>query len=208
MSNDFYDEDYYQRGIETGKSNYQNYRWIPELTIPMAMTIIDYLEIKRGDEILDYGCALGYLVKAFRLLGRNAFGVDISKYALKNVDHSVEKYCSSSPSEFHNRYDFCIAKDVFEHIEHKELRRIIDSQISANILFAVVPLGKRGKYIAPANNIDKSHIICEDLSWWTTFFKTSGLEIIKAEYEVRGIKDNYYLHYPKSHGFFTLGMSW
>ncbi len=49
---EFYDRDYYERGLASGKSNYDNYRWIPELTFPMAMTIIDVLGIRRGDRVL------------------------------------------------------------------------------------------------------------------------------------------------------------
>ena len=71
-----YNESYFERGLESGLSLYQNYRWIPELTIPMAMTIIDFLGIKRHQTILDFGCAKGFLVKAFRLLYRSAYGVD------------------------------------------------------------------------------------------------------------------------------------
>ena len=53
----------------------------------MAQVIIDYLDIHRGQKILDIGCAKGYLVKALRWLGRDAYGFDISDYALEKSDH-------------------------------------------------------------------------------------------------------------------------
>ena len=34
----YFDEDYYERGAETGKSLYSHYRWMPELTIPMSVS--------------------------------------------------------------------------------------------------------------------------------------------------------------------------
>ena len=34
-----YDKDYYENGVAKGISGYENYRWIPELTYPMAYTI-------------------------------------------------------------------------------------------------------------------------------------------------------------------------
>lgn len=90
-----YDEDYYERGIENGVSCYTNYRWLPELTIPMAATMIEYLGIDMGDRILDFGCAKGYLVKAFRLLHREAYGFDISDYARENAHDDIRKYVSN-----------------------------------------------------------------------------------------------------------------
>lgn len=89
---DMYGEDYFERGIQTGISLYENYRWMPELTIPFAMRIIDYLHIERGESILDVGCAKGYLVKAFKWLGRDAYGIDISSYAINNADTEIKSY--------------------------------------------------------------------------------------------------------------------
>src|SRR5512137_1682190 len=123
MSGIDYNEDYFERGLQTGKSNYQNYRWIPELTIPMAMSIIDFLELKPEHKILDFGCAKGYLVKALRLLRRQAWGMDISEYAISCVDSEVRQYCALSPHlvNLPKHFDFCVAKDVFEHISEKGL---------------------------------------------------------------------------------------
>ena len=90
-----YDADYFERGIETGKSRYQSYRWMPEATTAMAMAIIDELGIKPFDRVLDFGCAKGYLVRALRILHRQAWGVDISEYAISKVDKEVNGYCAT-----------------------------------------------------------------------------------------------------------------
>ena len=74
-----YDEDYFERGIESGKSLYTNYRWIPELTIPMCSFLNEQLGIGQSENVLDFGCAKGFIVKAMRLLGRNAYGVDLNQ---------------------------------------------------------------------------------------------------------------------------------
>lgn len=195
---EWFDEDYYERGLETGKSCYQNYRWIPELTIPMAMTIIDLLNIKRVDNVLDFGCGKGYLVKALRLLHRRAFGVDISKYALANVDHSVKKFCSSPDVKHCSIYDICIAKDVFEHVSYEQILPVLKG-IKAIQIFAVIPLGRNGKYFAEANNLDQSHEICEDLDWWEHTLQSAGWITTEIFDECEGIKS----HYGKgTHGFF------
>lgn len=201
---DKFDEDYYERGLETGKSCYQNYRWIPELTIPMAVSIIDYLGIKRGQTILDYGCAKGYLVKALRLLGRKAWGIDTSLYALGEIDERTINYCSPSKKFIipASSFDFCIAKDVFEHIEISELSIILKSLL-CHILFVIVPLGKESKYNAICNNLDNTHVICEDEEWWRKFFDKVGWEQKNFAFNVPGIKESYE-GINKAHGFFTL----
>ena len=44
---------------------------------------LDYLDVKEGKNLLDIACGRGYLLKAAELKGINAYGVDISKEAIK-----------------------------------------------------------------------------------------------------------------------------
>ena len=202
-----YNKDYYEHGIETGVSCYQNYRWLPELTISMAMTMIDHLGIKRGESILDFGCAKGFLVKAFRLLGREAVGVDISEYAIANCDPAVKDYCDFAhmrlgkwPNRQH--FHYCIAKDVFEHILESELEAtLLSIREQSSKLFVVVPLGENGKYTAEPNNYDVTHITCKPLSWWDDKLTEAGWLVEERRYHLAGIKDSYYEVYPEGHGF-------
>ena len=200
-----YNRDYFERGIELGVSCYQNYRWLPELTIPMAMAIVDYLGIMADKTVLDFGCSKGFLVKALRLLRREAWGVDVSKYAIDNVDPAVKNYCflKGEMENIPNVFDFCIAKDVFEHIPKEELPSEL-KEINARYLFAVIPLGDGVKYTALLNNCDVTHTICESKDWWIKAFRNNGWDFINFQFEVQGIKDHYYDIYPKAHGFFFL----
>jgi SAM-dependent methyltransferase len=200
-----FDRDYFERGIESGKSCYQNYRWIPELTIPLAMTIIDYLDIKPRQRVLDFGCSKGYLVKAMRWLHRTCYGLDISEYAIKNCDVEVAGYCfkNNGTIVFRNRFDFCIAKDVFEHVPLDALQKFLMSG-AAKKYFAVIPLGENGRYRAPANDMDVTHINCMTEEEWMEFFMTVGLNIDVFTFRIKGIKDSYYKEFPTAHGFFTL----
>lgn len=201
-----YDENYYEKGLETGVSNFSNYRWMPEATMAMAMTIIDHFGITKNQTLLDYGCAKGYLVKAFRLLRRKAWGIDISRYAISKVDPSVRLFCCDPVQMelygFPTIFDICIAKDVFEHIEYDKINERLRN-INSTLMFVIVPLGKNGKYNARANNLDKTHIICEHEVWWHTTFVESGWEVVDFTFKVDGIKDNYN-HIEKAHGFYTL----
>lgn len=205
MNGDFYNQDYFERGLETGKSCYQNYRWMPELTIPMAMAIVDHLLLLKEHSILDFGCAKGYLVKALRLLNRKAWGVDISRYAISQVPSDVACYCKLIEvcgNDFPKHFDWCIAKDVFEHIDEGILDNVL-TNIPARKMFAVIPLGDERGYFAKANNLDCSHVLCKDAEWWIHRFYDNKWFCSSWSYRVEGIKDSY-KDQERAHGFFTL----
>ena len=88
-----YDADYFERGVRTQKSGYQNYSWLPELTLKMAHHLVTQLPLEECQKVLDFGCAKGFLVKALRILDIEAYGVDISRYAIDCVDPEVRGLC-------------------------------------------------------------------------------------------------------------------
>ncbi len=65
---------------------YDDGRWIK-----VAQNIINYYKLNKGSKILDIGCAKGFLVKELNNLGMNAFGIDISKYAISKSPEPVKK---------------------------------------------------------------------------------------------------------------------
>src|SRR3989338_8412724 len=65
---------------------YYDGRWIP-----VAKDIIEHFNLKPGDRVLDVGCAKGFLVKDLMKVcpGLEAFGIDISEYALMHCEPEV-----------------------------------------------------------------------------------------------------------------------
>ena len=193
---DFFDKSYYEAGPQTGKSLYQNYRWIPELTIPLAHHILSYTE-QYGDEfktIMDFGCAKGYLVHALRLLGREAYGVDISEYAISRAPKEVNGHVKAiEPQSDDFRYcDLMLAKDILEHIPYAHLvdqMKVIRER--CNRIFAIIPLAKDNKYIIPAYELDKSHYIREDKEWWIDRFNDAGFINFQATTDLGPFKANW-----------------
>jgi len=55
----------------------------------VANDIINYFDLKPGDRVLDVGCAKGFLVKDLLALGIDAYGLDISSYAVLNCEPEV-----------------------------------------------------------------------------------------------------------------------
>jgi SAM-dependent methyltransferase len=205
-----YDEDYFENGIVAGKSCYINYQWMPELTIKMAHNLIKHLEIKEGTRVLDYGCAKGFLVKALRILDIEAFGCDISNYAINKVDPEVRNFCKLMKYEtsipFRNKFDWLISKDVLEHMEEKKINRFLDNAHGfTNKMFHIIPLANgQDKYVIPEYELDISHVLRENLNWWKEKFESKGWRIADFKYSVKGIKDNWTSRYKKGNAFFVL----
>jgi len=63
---------------------YYDGRWIA-----VAKNIKQNYNLKKGSKVLDIGCAKGFLVKDLLSLGIDAYGIDISKYAIKNCEKEV-----------------------------------------------------------------------------------------------------------------------
>ena len=99
-----YGQEYFDGPREYGYGGYRyDGRWKP-----VAKDIIEHFKLNKGDRVLDIGCAKGFLVKDLLDLGIDAYGVDVSEYALQNcMPETVGRLhlCSAE--------DICFPKDSF-----------------------------------------------------------------------------------------------
>ena len=193
MDSSYYDADYYLDGPNSGKSNYENYSWMPDLTLPMADHLKRALQLKDGDTVLDVGCARGYLVKALRMRGVNAFGYDTSEWAIANCDEGVKGYVGNTlPGD---RYDHVVMKDVAEHIHPDDLHHLLSTLLvsTRKSMLLIVPLSAQinGLYLRPEDNADSSHVIRWPLEQWMRFINKMVIGGICNEFIVTGS-----WHYP------------
>ncbi|MCC6950677.1 MAG: methyltransferase domain-containing protein [Phycisphaerales bacterium] len=201
-----YDEDYYERGVESGKSCYSNYRWLPDLTIPMAMVLIDALGIRPRQRVLDFGCAKGFTVKALRILRRDAFGIDVSPYAISQADRDIAPHVGLVDDldswSLTRRFDHVIAKDVLEHVPYE----VMDDTIQAisrmtDSFMVVVPLGREGRFVIEAYERDVTHIVREDAAWWLERLERHFADVA-WQHHLDGLKDNWHRVNPKGNAVF------
>lgn len=195
----FYDKSYFESGIKSQKSLYENYRWLPKLTRPLAKAICRFANISDKDIVVDYGCARGYVVRALVENGMNAFGMDISEYAIENSDALIRKRLhliqeDTLPVSFQKmglpEVNWIIAKDVFEHIAPEKLFKTLCEASELGIkLYVLVPLGDSGKYRIPDYELDASHVIAEDEQWWSNMFTSANFKITNFRHHVDGIKE-------------------
>jgi len=199
-SGEKYDYEYFECGT---KSCYHNYRWLPELTRPMVAAVMEHCEIEAGQTLLDFGCSKGYCVRAFRERGIDAWGTDISAYAIAQAPAEVKPYIthvSETPRIRHpERFDWLFCKDVLEHIELYDLIACMDVLSEyCKRAFIVVPLGDGTKYNAAANELDTTHIHRQPLEWWTELLRGWWPDVA-GTYRVPGMKEQW--TEPQAHGF-------
>jgi cyclopropane fatty-acyl-phospholipid synthase-like methyltransferase len=210
----FFNKDYFKNGIKSGKSLYDNYRWLPQLTKPLAKAIQEFLAIKPSATVIDYGCARGYLVRALHENGFNAYGVDISSYAINNADFKIkdrlklisgDTFGEAVQSFNIDTVNYMIAKDVFEHIQPTSLSKLLrQTQSHVEKMYVLVPLGDYGLYRIKEYENDASHVIAENEDWWSNLFEDAGFNVQRFEYKAKGIKEAALPLHPKGNGHFIL----
>lgn len=97
----------------------------------------------RPSTVLDAGCAMGFLVEALRERGVDAWGIDVSEYAISQVDDSVREYCQvgSITEPQPRRYDLVVCIEVLEHLPPTETSAAIASLCAASdrLLLSTTP---------------------------------------------------------------------
>lgn len=211
---EIYNEDYYENGEATGLSCYENYRWIPELTIPLAYSFLKGTVLDDSDNVLDFGCAKGYLVKAFRLLGVNAFGADISEYAISCADSDTKKFifhvsdADVSWIANENSVSALMTKDVLEHMTEDAIDKLLSSLSDTFVskMIHVIPLGDLGKFRIDDYHRDVTHIQIQNEQWWMEKFSQHGWTG-RHDYGIPGIKEKWFKKCANGDALFTLERS-
>ncbi len=93
--------------------------------------------------VLDVGCAMGFLVEGLRKRGVEAYGVDISEYAISQVHESIRPYVrvGSAAEPFPQRYDLIVTIEVLEHMPKEDAEKAIlnFTRHADDVLFSSTP---------------------------------------------------------------------
>jgi SAM-dependent methyltransferase len=118
--------------------------------------------------VLDVGCGIALLVEALRDRGVEAWGTDVSEYAISQAPESVRPYCSvaSITEELDRSYDVIICIEVVEHLPQHLAHRAIENLAahSKSIIFSSSPSDFR----------DPSHQNVQPSEYWVGLFARHG----------------------------------
>jgi len=200
MSSHKFNKDYYEDGVRKHISGYEDFRWMPTRSIPEALSIKNKLDFT---SCVDYGCAKGFLVQALRLMGCDAYGEDISEYAVDNCYQPTKKYISFPTSK---KYDLLICKDTLEHIEEDDLPELLSTFLErSDQFFFVIPLGDDNRFRIREYEVDITHVTKKDEEWWISLFTSVGYKLENFSYSFGAVKSNWTSTHPYGNGFFVLG---
>lgn len=122
----------------------------------------------RPQTVLDVGCATGYLVEALRERAVEAWGIDISAYAIEHVRSAVGGYCrlASILEPFPQRYDLVTCVEVVEHLSPQDGPAAVANLCASteDVLFTSTP-GDYG---------EETHVNVRQPEYWTELFARSG----------------------------------
>lgn len=118
--------------------------------------------------VLDTGCAMGFLVEALRERGVEAFGIDISEYAIENVVQDIRPYCwvGSVTEAFPKRYDLIVCIEVLEHMKPPEAERALENicRHTDDVLFSSTPFDYK----------EATHFNVQPPEHWAELFARQG----------------------------------
>lgn len=157
-----YDANYYATGCGTPYE--RNDVWLAQFA-RIADRIVSDIQPK---SVLDAGCAMGFLVEALRARGVEAWGIDISDYAISQVHESARDFCSvgSVTTPFLRRYDLITCIEVLEHLPKADAEAAIDNFCAHtdDILFSS----------SPNDFIEPTHFNVQPPEYWAEQFARHG----------------------------------
>lgn len=177
---DEYGEGYWERAEG---SNYQNYADDPGWDV-----ILNVLIARLGSDItlVEAACAKGWFVAHAMERGLDAYGFDLSPYAIskapgQRVRERIQVHDAIDPWPVEpGSTDVVCAWEFFEHIHDENIPTVLDHMVEA-----LVPGGElwlKTGIVIPSDHPfagqadhDHTHVAVHDRAWWEALFEAKGL---------------------------------
>lgn len=176
LDTSYYNEDYFKPEPKSAYS--MPFTW--EVEEPSRMELAQKLKnMFHPDNALDIGCAKGFLCKALLKLGIDAYGCDISEFAVSNCEPEVRGRLKVAdmrdgipyPNE---SFDLVYSGSTLEHIEMEFLPNVASeiARIARHWVYIQVPISPDKKNRPKG---DPSHRTYMPVSYWVSLFYGQGL---------------------------------
>ena len=161
-----YDAKYYQIGCGPVPYDRSEPRW-STIFSEVASHLAEALHPKK---VLDAGCAMGFLVEALWDLGIEAWGIDISPYAIQNTRRDMRPYCrvGDIAKDIDGSYDLITCIEVLEHLPADAAVAAVERmcRCADTVLFSSTPY----------DFAEPTHFNVRPLMYWLTLFQKCGFD--------------------------------
>lgn len=175
-----YGEDYFE-SLDNGLGYVDSTLWEDIAhAIKEVFGISDGTDISGEVNVCDVGCAKGYLVRHLRRRGFDAWGVDISTYALESAPDDVKQYLrwqdlTQPHGSFFGTEQFRLVT-CFETMEH--IPKVHVPRALGHIHDLLMPGGKALLTICvegqPDTLSDPTHVTIKPWRWWENQLRNAG----------------------------------
>lgn len=176
---EWFDADYFHHGR---KSNWATgYHWKDFSALFRETAEFLTTMFPEAASFLDAGCAKGFLVRALRELGKDAWGFDHSAWALERAEelaHPFLRLADTTSVNFDRPFDVLLAFSLFESLTETQaeefLRRARTWTRQALLAVILVCDSEEAKTGLRGADGDLSHITVHNREWWHALLLQSG----------------------------------
>jgi 2-polyprenyl-3-methyl-5-hydroxy-6-metoxy-1,4-benzoquinol methylase/glycosyltransferase involved in cell wall biosynthesis len=172
---EWFDADYFETGLKSAWERGYSWAEFEGLFRRTAAFLVSAFPDART--FFDAGCAKGFLVRALRERGREAWGCDISQWAIERADAHARSYIRNAALErvdLDHDYDVLVAFHLLCQLTPEQVQAFL-TRVRLRIrvgICAVIPVYEPEHKESPAR--DLGHITREPRQWWHEQFLRAG----------------------------------
>jgi SAM-dependent methyltransferase len=174
-----YDRDYYSQINIAYKEGYTL-----ETRRKKYADVINNITDNLPQPIIDLGCGPGFLVHLLREIGINAYGCDLSNYAIENSTNLAAPFVRLADLTklpyTRNEFGSAVSFHVLEHLEEDEIDKAITEifRVTKTRFYGIIPtkdgIIERDSRIREQILGDKTHKTIKERQWWQEKFEKQG----------------------------------
>jgi 2-polyprenyl-3-methyl-5-hydroxy-6-metoxy-1,4-benzoquinol methylase len=174
QTKELYDADYYFNHLGSTPYAYCE-PWLSFFSA-VADALITRFSPRR---VLDAGCAIGLLTKALQLRGVDAYGVDVSQYAIQVAGANGTRNCTRGGLEdFRSdiEFDLVTCIEVFEHMSPEQSEAAVENLtlLTNTVVFSSTS----------SDFEEPTHINVQPQEYWDELFKRYGFVVTGEDVSV------------------------
>jgi SAM-dependent methyltransferase len=171
IPSDWFDADYFDNGL---KSNWKNgYHWRDFAGLFRATAEFLVTMFPEARSFVDAGCAKGFLVRALREKGKDAWGFDHSAWALAHAEELAKPFLRQASAEsvkFDRTFDLTVGFSLLENLTEDQANRFIQNAKGWTNHALVLVIDTREEEVERkqlrSKDCDLAHITLRSRAWW------------------------------------------